>query len=269
MKKYLPAAPFFALLFGTVAMALRLWFLSAGEDAAGLLPRNHPGQIGVYILSLLALAFFWLLSRQVENREPDGQSAPPSVIGAAGYLASGAGLMLSSLLSLLSGGDKWQLAADLLGSLSGLCFAWGGLLRLRGQQMPFVIHALPTLYFALRVFLMGKILGAEPEISRYILQFFASLALLPALYHLWGRDVALENERKIYFWSLLGGYFCLAAALGSGQILVYGPMAALLLTNLPQPQPQMEELSPEEYAEVLPEEGIEDLCEEATEENEG
>ncbi len=256
MKKFLPAAPFISLLFGSIAMALQLWFRSAGTDSSGLLPQNHPSQILLLIISAAAVILFWLLSRQLDKQE-NAVAAPRSPISAAGYLAAGAGLLLFSVSDLATAGDRFEQLLALVGLASGLGFAWGGWLRLQAKPLHFVIHALPTLYFALRVFLMGKTLGAEPELSRFILQFLATLALLPAMYQLWGLSVELGRGRKLWFWSLSAGYFCLAAAIGSGEILLYGAMAALLLTNLPEPKPAEAELPEEAPAQEAPGEASE------------
>ena len=50
MKKLYPYFNFIVAGFGIAGALLRMWLLSAGTDARGLYPANHPGWIGYLIL---------------------------------------------------------------------------------------------------------------------------------------------------------------------------------------------------------------------------
>ena len=112
----------------------------------------------------------------------------------------------------------------------------GGLLlaaycRLQGKKPHFLCHAAPAAFFALRLFLLGKELGAEPEVSRYLFEMLASLAMVPACYQLWGFDVDLGKRDKCLFWMLTAAYLCIVAIVGMENWLLYLCCAAWLLTG--------------------------------------
>ncbi len=239
MKQYFPRAHVLTFGLGIMAMALRFWILLEGTDDRGLYPKNHPAWILVCLLSVAAVILVLLLSRQADLSRSYKQNFPASGLGAAGYLALACGIALVTVLHWTEGSGLLDAVTKLLSIASALLLALGGWLRQQGKQPAFYIHALPCLYFALRVFTMGRVLGTEPEFQRYLFRFLAALSMLLACYQLWGfgGNVNEGNRRKSLFWSLIAGYFCLAAIPGAQDWPIYCGGALWLLTNLCSLQP--------------------------------
>ncbi len=229
MMYFLPGAKYLAPILGAIAMVLRMLMLLGGTDDRGLYPEFHPAWIALCILSLLVSAGFFLLSRSTDPRRAYRRNFPASVPGAFGHLAGAAGMAITAII-------QWKAPIGpylgILGILSALCLALGGWLRLQGKKPGFYVHMVPCLYFALRIFATGRMLGAEPELSRYLFSFLATLACMMASYHLWGFDVGLGNRHSSLFWSLSAAYLCMAAVPGGNDGILFIGTTIWLLTNL-------------------------------------
>ncbi len=252
MKKYLPFAHYIAAGLGGIALALRLWMLSGGTDDRGLYPDHFTWPL-VCIISLGAVVFFWLLSRQADPVRPYRENFPASILGAAGHLAAALALAITGLGLFGS-----ALLSAILALLAAAALALGGYLRYLGKRPPCLVHAVPTAFFALQLFTLGKDVGAEPETHLFLFPFLATVALMLASYQLWGIDVKEGNRQKSLFWSLTAGYLCLVAIPSSG--LLYLGCGLWMLTNLCSLMPERQrreapvEPAPEVAAEPVPEE---------------
>lgn len=232
MRKYLHRAPQLVFLAGGIGIALRFWMLAGGTDDKNLYPAHHPGWIALCLFSILIVTAIWRMTRIPCTNNRYHSNFPPSVLGGIGYLVLATGIVITAWSEMSVGGSPLALPTCILGFLSAGGLYWAAMLSYSGKRTPFAVHALPCFYFALRVFLMGRILGAEPEISRFLFRFLAGLSLLPAFYQRWAFDVDLGNRRKYLFWNLIAGYFCLVAIPGSADWLFYLTAAVWLLTNL-------------------------------------
>ncbi len=229
MKKLLPGVKFYTLVFGAIAMILRLLVLVAGTDDKGLYPAHHPAWIALCILSAAVLLFFRLLSRTVDAKRSYRENFPPKRLGAYSYLALAAGFGIVAIV-----GWKAELGAlqGILGLASCVLLALGGWIRLQNKRPAFYVHMLPCLFLAVRMFVLGRALGAEPELQRSLFPFLATAACLIAGYQLWGFDVGLGDRRSSCFWSLSAAFLCMAAVPGSETGWLYLLLAVWLLGNL-------------------------------------
>ncbi len=243
MKKILPNGPLIALCGGMAAMLLRFWFLLDGVDESGLYPRFHIAWILVCVLAAAMTLFFLLLSRQTDRQRPYEENFPASAIAATAYLAAALGIGIVSLRGFLAASDLWGRLTHSLGLVCCGLLAWGGYLRLKGKPLPGLIHALPTLFFALRMFLIGKRMSADPETALFLFRFLASMATTLACYQLWGFSAEAGDRRKSCFWSLTAGFLCLTAAPGAEDLLLYAGVALWLLLDICSLQPPV--LAPE------------------------
>lgn len=112
----------------------------------------------------------------------------------------------------------------------------GGWFRFKGARPPYVVPAIPCLYFCLRLFCMGHAWGDEPEISRFLFAFLATAAAVPAMYQLWAFAVGLGKRSSSLLCSLLAVYLCLVAVPGDEDWLFYLCMAAFFFLNLCPPK---------------------------------
>ncbi len=229
MTPILSGAQYLAPILGAIAMVLRMLMLVTGTDDRGLYPHNHPAWILLCILTVAVAIFFFLLSRKTDARRSYRANFPASAAGAFGHLAAALTIGITSVLELR---DNLGVPMGILGLCSSVTLALGGWLRLQGRKPDFYVHMLPCFYLVVRIFSLGRVLGAEPEISRYLFRILATLTCLVAAYQLWGFDVGLGNRNKSLFWSLTASFLCLAAAPGSPDSLLYMGLAVWLLTNL-------------------------------------
>lgn len=259
MKKYLRYADVLVLFAGAIGLLLQLILLLGGTDDKNLYPSSHPAWILLCIFSVGVMIFLWLLTRQVGVDNDYSKNFPASAISAVstglaaiGVAVTAINLFSSKPLNILCGITGLISAAGLL--LAALC-------RFRGQRPHFLCHAAPAVFFALRIFLLGQELGAEPEVVRYLFQMFASMALVLACYQLWGFDVNMGHREKCLFWTMLSAYLCIVAVAAKDNWLLYLTCAPWMLTGscslkyLPKRMRGAE--SEEEAAEEIPAEPVE------------
>lgn len=230
MKKYLRYADVLVLFAGALGLIMRLALRLAGTDERGLYPANHPAWIILCIWSILVVAAIWLLTRDVGKEQRYRKNFPANLSGAIGSAVGAVGLAVIAFS--LWDTELLNLLCFLLGLLSAAALALNAYCRFTGKKPHFLCHALPAGFFALRIFLMGQKLGAEPEMSRFLFEMLASLAMIPACYQLWGFDVDLGKRNKSLFWSLTASYLCMVAIVGMENWLLYLSMAVWLMTNL-------------------------------------
>ena len=241
MKQLLRFANLIALAAGGIGMLLMLWLYAGGTDDRGLFPAKHPGWILLLIFTAVMVAVFFLLTRQVGSSNNYRSNFPASWLGALGCLAGGVGLLIASVDAFQINSRVTTVENPMLGIIVGVLGAVGGALlfwaawcRRQGHKSMVPPHILPSFFFALRLFLLGQTLGAEPEMQRYLFSFLANLSLLPACYWLWSFDVNMGRRPHCLFWCLTAAYCNMVAAIGSNLWIMHLCLAAWLLTNLPR-----------------------------------
>lgn len=232
MKKYLRFADFIVLLCGMVGMLLQLWMFQGGPDEKGLYPSAHLGWILSWILSAAVLIFVFLLTRHADPDRSYQENFPPSLLGAITGAAAAVLLTITGISLLKSSTMLLDTLTGAVGIGAGVVLLLAAFCRFTGKQTPFFCFLLPSAFFALNLFCIGREVGGEPEAVRYLFRFFANLALIPACYQLWGFSVEEGNRRTSLFWSLVAGYLCLLSAPGREQGLLYLVLGLWLLTNL-------------------------------------
>lgn len=273
MKKLLHYSDCFMLLAGIIGCALRFWFGNTGLDGQGLYRASHPAWILLCLLSVGVVVFNWFLSREAGDNQNHSDNFPKSIVGGVSYLLLAAAMAYVGIMDLLSAEDFLSGIVAFTSMLAAICLAVAGVERFSGNKPVFFAHLVPCVHFALRLFLLGKSLGTEPEICGFLFQFFASLTLIPAFYWLWAFDVNMGNRKRSLFFSLCAIFFCLVATFEAGagwaMYLVY---AAMLLGNLCQqcylPAREETEAAAEEIAEeteAILEETVEEVAEEIPE----
>ncbi len=231
MKKLFPHIHLLTLFLACAGAMLRLIFLLMGTDDRGLYPAGHPLFWAVCLLTLATVAFLGYMSRMTDRKRWYRGSYPVSLPGCLGCLAAAAGIACTNI-SLIRSADRIEMLTGLLGLACAVMLVLWGFDRQAGKKPAPYIGAIPCLFFALRVFYLGKTMGTDPEMVRYIFEFLGALALLPASYYLWGFHINLGNRNKSVFWSLTALYLCICAAPGSSQWPLNLGCALWLLTNL-------------------------------------
>ena len=269
MKKFYPYSNFIVAGFGIAGALLRMWLLSAGTDARGLYPANHPGWIGYLILTAAVLVLVYLVTHNAEEAPTWLQNVPQptqqdsdvswhlsfaqNCFRAAGYALAALGILFYGL-TFHYGENTFQ------SILYWGAFVCGAVLLLTAAQcftgkVP-VSLAYPVicLYLALLLFSMGRDFSDEPELLRFLPQLFALAASALAAYQLWGFAVDSGNRQRSLFWSFAAIYLCFAAAAGNHYLYVllglWHLMSHCALT-LPPAQPEEVETPAEPEEEQL------------------
>lgn len=230
MKKYLRYADVFVLFSGSAGLLLRLFLLLGGTDERDLYPKNHPAWIILCILSVAVVAVLYLLTRQTGADNRYKKNYPASITGAVGCGVAAIGVAVTAFGLLNT--ELLNIICFLLGLAAAVGLALAAFCRFTGKQPHFACHAAPAAFFAIRLFLLGKELGAEPEVCRYLFEILASLALVPACYQLWAFDVDMGKRENCLFWTLTAAYLCIVAIVGMENWLLYLACAVWMLTNL-------------------------------------
>lgn len=264
MKKYLHPKflPILVPTAGLLGLLLRLWTMGKGPDAEGLYAPQPFAWTLLWIVTALTLLAVVLTSARLKNPGRYCDNFPASPIGAAGHLVAALGIMMSGLAFLTSGTNLMTTLTGILGVGSAVCLLLLGFARYQGKKTSFLLHVVPCLFFALRIFLLCRVWSNEPQVGVFLFPFLASICVMLASYHLACFDVNLGNRRISLFWSLSGVYFSMLALPG-GEPVFYIGMTAWLLTNLcslrplkarkPQSAPENNPVPAPETAPIAPE----------------
>ena len=244
MKNLLKFADSFVLFAAIAGCALRMWFDNTAMDGKGLYNMLHPAWILLCLLSVGAVVFFWLLSRQAGDDNRYKVNFPRSIVGAVTYILLAVVLGYTGVMELLAATQWWDKIAAFGAMLSAVMLAVAGVERSGGRRPAPILPMVPTLYFGVRMFLLSRGFGAEPQIYTFLFSFLAAVALIPAFCGLWGFAVRMGNRQRSIFWSLTAAYFCLLATFDSGISWVLHLLFALCLLGntcsllyLPKPVP--------------------------------
>lgn len=234
MKKYLHPKflPILVPAASVIGLLLRLWTIGSGPDAEGLYKPQPVAWTLLWIVTILALGAVVLMSAGLKNPGRFSDNFPASPVGAAGRVIAALGIMLSGLTILTKAENILGTLTGLLGMGSAVCLLLLGFARYQGRKTSFLLHAVPCLFFALRIFLLCRVWSNETQIGVFLFPFLASICVMLATYQLACFDVNLGKRRTSLFWSLSGVYCSLLAVPGSDEPMFYIGMAIWLLTNL-------------------------------------
>lgn len=259
MKKYLHPKflPLLVSAAGLIGILLRWWTIGTGPDRDSLYAPQPIAWALLWIVTIPTLGAVMLIGKRLKNPGRYSDNFPASPVGAAGCALAALGILVSGQAP--AAGDFLSTIAYFLRLLSFATLALIALNRYQGKQPFFLLHTIPCLYFALRIFLLCRIWSNETQIGVFLFPFLASICVMLASYQLACFDVNLGKRKTCLFWSLSAVYFSMLALPGSDEPLFYIGMAAWLLTNLcslrplkarkPQPAP---EPAPEAAPEVPP-----------------
>lgn len=252
MKKYLPYVNYVAAGAGVLGGLLRRWALSGGADGRGLYPAGHPGWIGYLALISAALIGIYLITRKCGETPDWAPNFPGGIFPALGHVLAAGGIGLHSV-SQLQATETLPLLACWLGFFTAaalLTLAWQ---CFQGKAPMSMAYLLPCLYFALQLFLLGRVFSTETQLLRFLPQLLAMGASALAGYQLWGFAVGLGSREKSLFWSLSAACLCLSAAPGAHVMYALVGLWHLLshcaLTLAPAPSEQSPEIPEEETGE--------------------
>lgn len=234
MKKYLHPRylPIIIPIASVLGLLLRLWTLGTGPDEEGLYAPQTAAWVLLWIVTGLTLLGIIVMSSHLKNPGRYADNFPKSLPGGVGCVAGAFALMFSSLSNISATGDLLANLTGVLGVISAVALLLTGFSRFQGQKPSFVMHVVPCLFLALRIFDRCKHWSNETQTGVFLFQFFASVCVMLATYQLCCFDVNLGQRRSSLFWSLSGVYFCVLALPMGEEPVFYAGMALWLITNL-------------------------------------
>lgn len=234
MKKYLNPLylPIFLPLAAVLGFVLRLWTIGNGPNSEGLYAPQPVAWVLLWLVTIATIGCVILMSRPLNKPGRYADNFPKSILGAAGCAAAAIGMGISALPDLTNSVDLLATLTGFLGVLSAVSLLLTGWSRFQGVKPSFVLHVIPCLGLALRIFDRCKYWSNEPQTGVFLFQFLASACVMLAMYQMCCFDVNLGNRKSSLLWSLSGAYFCVLALPMGEEPLFYAGMALWVMTNL-------------------------------------
>ncbi len=228
MKKYLSSKyiPPVAIAAGILAFLLRMWLLTAGVDAKGLLPSHHPGNYLSLILVFGGAAVIALLATGKVSRR---HFSLPAWAAAAGSLVAALGILVFDFPSL-ENLNPLTIFSAIGNVVTAGCLFFAGWCYFTKKPLSGFIHGIVSIYFMLHLVLQYRSWSSEPQTAVFLFSMLASVLLMLSTYHRALRDVDSPKPRLFLFFRYSALLFCCAAIAGPNGFF-YLTMTLWLLTD--------------------------------------
>ena len=223
LKYVIPAA-------GLAGFALRAALYQIAADGAGLLRRNHPLALILWILTAAVLVKLLLACRKIQSPEQYANCFRPSVPAALGCAAAAVGIFLTA--PGFPAADRLTLVYTILGWCSAAGLLVLGFCRFAGFSAGFLPAAALCLYFALGMICRYQSWSSDPQLQNYCFQLLACVSLMLTAYHHAAFGAELGSHKGLWFFSLASVYFCALSLAGPEHWLFYLAAGIWALTNL-------------------------------------
>ena len=225
---YLPLA---VLIAGAVGALLRLWHLTGGMDAGGLLIAGHPAGVLVVLIALGVVALLVVTTRGLVQGTKYSFNFPPSRVRFAGTAAAALGVLITSIGQLADGGDGLASFAAVLGLVACAALAYISLHCLWGMQPSLFLHGAVCIYLMVQLICQYRIWSSEPQVQTYCYPLLATVCVMLACYHNAMFDGDWGNRRPFTVFHLLAGFFCCLSVVGDYAPFFYLGMGAWMFTD--------------------------------------
>lgn len=207
-----------AALLGLVALVLRRQLYGVALDEKGLLLRGHPLSLALLVLTAAVMLLIVLCIcrlRIPENHIPAGMAA------GFGHAAMAAGILSVVLpgMPMMRGylGTVWQWLA--MGS--PVCLLAAGAVRLWGKKPFFLLHMLPSLFFAVHIVNHYQGWSGNPQLQDYVFALLATVALVLFSFYNAAWEAGCGSRRMVLVTGQAAVYLCLAELGHSSEPLLY------------------------------------------------
>lgn len=253
MKKFLLMADRLVIAAAAVGLSLRLWLLLVGPDEKGLYPAGHISWILLLVLTAIVAVSLFLLAGHAGHNRSYHSNFPASVPAAVGCVI-GAVCVAWSSIGLLSGESLLHTLSGCTGLAAAAVLGYWGWCRWKNLRPKGIAFGILCLFFGVRIFLLGRTWGDDPELLRFFFGFLATVCAMLASYQLWGFAVNLGNRSAGVLFGLLSVYLCCCAIGENTDPILYAGLAVWMITNLCSLKcpPRAPRPMPEEKPEALP-----------------
>lgn len=221
MKKKLEQILLLALVAGSIGFLLNIAVVLRGYDAAGL-PRR-----GFFLAS--ALPFYCVIAAllpgallfKFKGERKYLQTFTASIPAAAGIAVAALGLLIPSILGLISRPRGIALWRDIVGIVAGLALVPCAFCRWKGKRPVWLGWGVVTAYLVLMLIGNYAAWTRQAELNRFLYQLLAGAALMLTAYQQAAADAGIGNLKEYLVLSLMCVVLCPMAMAGSSQWPLY------------------------------------------------
>ena len=210
----------FALL-GLGGMGLQFWYLQGGEDAKGLLTPWHPGEIGTYILLILALALTFASYRHAHS---------PKVPAKIRSVGAGLAALFTAVAAGNFAGEQryWMFMLSVLATVSALYILWAHSKNRKPHYFSYSIFAICFMFYLLSRY---QAYSAEPEITRYVFKILALVSMMMVFYQQAAIRAGTGHFHTYFFWRGMTLFLSLTAIPSAETPALYLSVALWLMLD--------------------------------------
>lgn len=241
MEKQLPLP---AAGLGLLALALRWALYALTADSWGLLPKGHPLELLVWLISAAAFGSILLSLRAGKGSDRYEDNFPPSFSGAAGQILAAAGILLTVLLNRPQMPGAVGILWKLLGFASVPCLLAAGLARAGGKRPCFLLHITVCLFLVLHVVDHYRGWSGNPQLQDYVFALLGTMALAFFSFYLAAFEAGLGRRRILLGMGLAAVYLCLVNLARTPYPYLYLGCGAWAFTGLCAPASGGKEQAP-------------------------
>ena len=216
---------------GLIALVLRLSLFRLGRDEKGLLIAGHPLDLLIWAVTAMAAVLILISVRKLEGSSRYDDNLAPSAAASIGAFALAGGIAVSVILGG-SAGLRLDLLCRIAGAVAVPSIIWAGICRYTGKKPFFLFHGAVCLYLTLYSISHYQTWSSHPQIQDWFFSMAGALSLTLFSYYQTAFCTELVNHRMQILTGLLAGFFCIAAAAGGNDMLLYIGGALWSLTNL-------------------------------------
>ena len=234
MKRFLDLKrlPVLVAGMGVLGWALRSALYAFCVDNRGLLPRSHPVEQALWLVTALTVALIAAAVRKSSGDNRYEENFGASLAAAVGHILLAAGVVLTVLGNppVMAGrlGQIWKL----LGIVSGPMLLYAGFSRVVGKKPFFLSYVVVCLFLALHLVSHYRLWCSDPQLQDYVFTFVASLGMMVFAYYQAEACVTGVNRRNLLFAGLLTAFLCLVSVSGTQYLYLYLGGAAWAFTGL-------------------------------------
>ena len=230
MKKFLHPSYIrkYALGAGLAGLALRVWLLTTGLEANGLLRPGHPANPLTFLLTGALLVLLFVCTRPIDGIGAYHQVFPRSSAQAVGCFTAAAGVLIADVLEFVARPDYLTVISCIFGLLAAVSYVFLGRTALQHKRPSPRLHGSITLYLMLHLVSQYRFWSAEPQLQNYFFQLLASVLLMLCAYHRTAVDYS-RNNRQMYLFFNYAALFACCLALPGQDWLFYLSMAVWTL----------------------------------------
>ena len=231
MKPNTKHLPLLCAGLGILTAVLRLVQASFGTDHKGLLILWHPLDLLVWAVTAATVILVVFTVRKL-----DGSNLYTDNFGPATPAAIGCTALMGGIAAVVSVAPNIFIRLEVirmyLGMLALPALLWVGVCRIQGKRPFFLFHGAVCLYLVIHTVSHYQSWCARPLMQSFFFPMAASIFLTLFAYYQTAFDVELGNRRMQLGTGLLGTFFCLTAAAGGEDLMLYLGGAIWMLTNL-------------------------------------